>query len=478
MKNAVEMKNVSYSYQTMTNKKQVLDNIDFSLEYGKIALIAGGSGVGKSTLFYIMNGVIPNHYMGELEGEILVDGENIQGKSIGDISKKIGSIFQNAEEQIVQKYVKDEIAFGPENLGILESDIEKQVSFYSELFELNPTDVTTTLSGGQKQRLITASTFALDNDIIILDEPLANLDKKSAILLMNKLIELRDMGKAIAIIEHRLDMVMDYVDVVYHLCDCKLKKEISKKEFLESQINHLSDICPSYEKKDQLFEVKNLSHTYGENPVLSNLDFSILKGERVLILGDNGCGKSTLSKIIGRLIKQDSGEVLQYLDPKLGHKKGRKKWFEKVSYVFQNPNYQLFMPSVLDELLFSCHNKDYAEKMIELFELKPLLENHPHALSQGQKRKLSIATMMAVKPEVLILDEPTVGQDYDSLKKLINHINQIHMEENNTVITITHDIRCANALCDKVILMKDGKIVDIGGKELIQEYFNNYTDKN
>lgn len=472
MKNAIEMKNVSYSYHSYTGENKILENVNFALEYGKITLIAGGSGTGKSTLFYIMNGVIPNNYSGNLTGDIFVCDENIKEKTIGEISKKVGSVFQNAEEQIVQKYVKDEIAFGPENLGQSEEEIQTRIHSLCELLNLNPDDVTNTLSGGQKQRLVTAATLALHNDIIILDEPLANLDRQSSITLMEKLTELKNTGKAIAIIEHRLDMVVDYVDTIYNLQNGALTKETDKNVYLQHHVARLDDACPPKLDSETLLDLKNISYQIKEQPIITDMSFTIQRGDRVLILGDNGCGKTTITKILARLLRQNTGEISQNIDSTLGKIKGSKKWFKKVSYVFQNPNYQLFMPTAKSELLFACHSESYAKKISDMFELEPLLDFHPHALSQGQKRKLSIATMMATKPEVLILDEPTVGQDYESLKSLVNNINQIHMEENNTIITITHDIRCAKALCDKVILMKDGSVLKVGGKELIENYFS------
>ncbi len=473
MNHAIEFNNVSYSYHSTLGDNQVLDHVNLTLEYGEITLIAGGSGAGKSTLFHIMNGVIPNYYSGNLSGDVLICNENISGKSIGDISKRVGSVFQNAEEQIVQKYVKDEIAFGPENLGLSENEIEHNIEFYSELLNLNPESITTTLSGGEKQRLVTAATLALNTDIIILDEPLANLDKKSAIILMEKLTELKRMNKAIAIVEHRLDMVIDYVDTIYNLHDGHLTKEIDKQDFLQNHITRLNDICPMHTNQDTLLELKDIYYSIHNTRILEDIHCHIQKGERVVILGDNGGGKTTLTKLIARLLKQDKGVITQSIHPKLRARKGTKAWFEKVAYVFQNPNYQLFMPTVEDELLYAAYDEAYAQKISDLFGLEPLLDCHPHTLSQGQKRKLSIATMMALKPELLILVEPNVWQDYESLKTLVNNINTVHMEEQNTIITITHDIRCAEALCDKAIIIEHGKIVKIGGKELINAYFMN-----
>jgi energy-coupling factor transport system ATP-binding protein len=193
----------------------------------------------------------------------------------------------------------------------------------------------------------------------------------------------------------------------------------------------------------------------------------------VVLLGENGCGKTTLMRLIARLNKPTGGKILQGIDPKLKQKtKGSKAWFKKVGVIYQNPDYQLFMPTVQKEIEFAAVSKEYAERMIELFSLRLIRDRHPQSLSEGQKRRVSIAAVMAAKPELLLLDEPTVGQDYKGLCDLVEILNTLHKETGNTMITVTHDKRCVTALCDKAIIISNGKVQEQGGKPLAESYFN------
>jgi energy-coupling factor transport system ATP-binding protein len=178
-------------------------------------------------------------------------------------------------------------------------------------------------------------------------------------------------------------------------------------------------------------------------------------------------------RLIARLNKPTGGKIIQSLDPKLKQKvKGSKAWFKKVGVVYQNPDYQLFMPTVWQEIEFAATSKEYAERMIVLFNLQHLRDRHPQSLSEGQKRRVSIAAVMAAKPELLLLDEPTVGQDYNGLCDLVDILNTLHRETGNTMITVTHDKRCVSALCDKAIIICGGKVSSLGGKPLAESYFN------
>ncbi len=468
---AISLKNVSFSYNN-TASSRVLSNVNLDLYYGKITLIAGASGQGKSTLFHIMNGVVPNSIKGNLTGEVLINGKNISKLNIGQIARNVGSVLQNAELQIIHPIVKEEIAFGLENMSVPSDDMHSIIDNACSDMSLNKEDKTLHLSGGEKQRLITATTLALNSKIIILDEPLANLDKPASILLLQKLKYLKDNGYAIIIIEHRLDMVIDYVNELYHVANESVIKVDNHHEYILSSSVKIQDICPEKERKDVLFDIKDLTYTVRNKTIIDNLNLTIYKGERVVILGDNGQGKSTFTKLLARLIKASGGSISQNLNVKFPKEKGNKQWFKEVAYVYQNPNYQLFMATVEDEILFSAHSVDYAQKIVDMFEIEPLLDRHPHSLSEGQKRKIGVATMLSMKPQVIIFDEPTVGQDYTSLNNLVHIINTIHQEENNTILTITHDIRCAEALADKVIIIEKGKISKVGGKELVKQYFN------
>ena len=467
--NAVELKQVNFSYDGQT---KILENTDFTAEYGEVTLLSGHSGEGKSTLMYIVSGIIPNVNYGELSGEVRIAGEDIKGKKLGYICRKVGVVLQNADEQIIQKIVEDEIAFGCENLAFPPEKIQKQIDIVCDLMKLNPQWKCRTLSGGQKQRLITASTLAMGQKIIILDEPLANLDKDGAAMLMGTLRSLAKAGYCIIVIEHRLDMVLPFVDTVWHIGNKTVRKVENKQEYLVQQTAKIEDSCRIYAEQSSIFALKNVKFSVKDREILKDITLEIPKGGRTVFLGENGCGKTTLMRLIARLYKPTGGSITQYIDEKFKQKpKGSKAWYKKVGVVYQNPDYQLFMPTVRQEISFGAKSEEYAAEIAELFGVKHLWERHPQSLSEGQKRRVSIAAVAACEPEVLLLDEPTVGQDYDGLCALVEILNKLHMQSGNTMITITHDVRCAEALCDRAYLIADGIVAKRGGKALVREYF-------
>ncbi len=465
---AIELKDITFSYDNETN---IFEDASLNIEYGEVTLVSGHSGDGKSTLMYIISGVIPNVTEGHLKGKVYVDGEDIEGKKLGHISRKVGIVLQNADSQIVYKNVEDEIAFGCENLNFAPERIEKQIDTVCKLMKLNKKDETRTLSGGQKQRLITASTLAMGQKIIILDEPLANLDKDGARLLMTTLRSLAKAGYAVIVIEHRLDMVLPYVDKVFHVGDKKIVEIHDKDTYLNQQTKKIEDICPPYEEKGNIFSLKNVSFSVKKKEILKDITFDVPNEGRIVLLGENGCGKTTLMRLVARLYKPDNGQIEQFISDKFKGKRGSKKWYKTVGVVYQNPDYQLFMNTVEKEIKFSAESDEYAEKIIDLFKLRHLIARHPQSLSEGQKRRVSIAAVLSSNPKVLLLDEPTVGQDYEGLKDMVNILNDIHNETHNTMITVTHDVRCAESLCDKAFLIENGTVSKSGGKEIVREYF-------
>ena len=467
--NAIELKQVNFSYD---GKTKILENTDFTAEYGEVTLLSGHSGEGKSTLMYIVSGIIPNVNYGELSGEVLVGGESIKGRKMGDICRKVGVVLQNADEQIIQKIVEDEIAFGCENLAFPPEKIRKQIEIVCNLMKLDTNWKCRTLSGGQKQRLITASTLAMGQKIVILDEPLANLDKDGAAMLMGTLRSLAKAGYCIVVIEHRLDMVLPFVDTVWHIGDKTVRKVENRQEYLVQQTAKIEDSCRICVGQSPIFTLKNVKFSVKDREILKDITLEIPKGGRTVFLGENGCGKTTLMRLIARLYKPTGGNITQYIDEKFKQKrKGGKAWYKKVGVVYQNPDYQLFMPTVRQEISFGAKSEGYAAEIAELFGVRHLWERHPQSLSEGQKRRVSIAAVAACDPEVLLLDEPTVGQDYDGLCALVEILNKLHIQSGNTMITITHDVRCAEALCDRAYLIADGAVKKSGGKELVREYF-------
>lgn len=468
MKQAIKVNNLSFKY----NEDYILKDINISIDEGEFVLLTGGSGEGKSTLIYLLSGIIPNLIYGTVEGEIFIDNENILNQRVNEICKKVGIVLQNADNQIIEKYVEDELAFGGENIGLKPDVIKQKISLISGLFNLDKKAICRKLSGGQKQKLITGSTLLMGQKIIILDEPLANLDEESSIELVRILQALTKKKYTIIVAEHRLDLIMPYVTKLLKVED-KSVREYKKDEYNKRELSNI--IKPNIDKitrKTPLFLFKNVSYCIKKQTILENLNFEINKGEKVLLLGENGIGKTTLMRIIGNLNKY-KGEYVSFLkDNNKILNKPSKAWFKKVGVVYQNPNYQLFMKTVKEEVYFNAYSKEYAQYVISLFELENLLNRHPQSLSEGQKRKLSIAAILAMKPEVLLLDEPTVGQDFNSLKRLVEILNLIHQQTGNTMITITHDKRCAEALSERVLLLKNKNTLVEGDNSLIKTYFH------
>ncbi len=467
--NAIELKNVSFSYD---GNLQILENVNIALNYGEVNLVSGHSGEGKSTLLYIISGIIPNFTDGSLSGEVLINGEEIKGKRLGEVCRKVGVVLQNVDEQIIQKTVEDEIAFGCENLAFSPEKISKQIDTVCRLMKLEKSWQSRKLSGGQKQRLITASTLAMGQKIVILDEPLANLDTAGAEMLMSTLKSLAKAGYCIIVIEHRLDVVLPFVDKVFHVGNKSVNEITDRENYLKEQSTEIEDTCSTFSDTLPVFSLSDVAFSVKEREILKGVTFDILKGSRTVLLGENGCGKTTLLRLISRLEKPTRGVIMQNIDDKFGQKsKQSKKWYQKVGVVYQNPDYQLFMPTVEKEIKFGAKSPEYADEIGEKFGIKHLYARHPQSLSEGQKRRVSIAAVVATNPEVLILDEPTVGQDYKGLCEMVEVLNRIHEETHNTMITVTHDKRCAAALCDRSVWIKGGKTYQTGAKELVDAFF-------
>jgi energy-coupling factor transporter ATP-binding protein EcfA2 len=447
---AIEFRDFSFRYAGAPSA--VLSNLSLRVDYGEFVLLSGDSGSGKSTLLASLIGSIPHIYGGESSGALFVCGREVSHERIAARARLIGSVLQDADSQIVHARVEDEIAFGCENLGVDPAEIETRVESAARSMRLRRELFTRTLSGGQKQRLITASTLAMDRKILLLDEPLANLDGEGAKFLLETLRELARKGCAVLLAEHRLDAVLPYADRRLHLVSGACEEERKKPQHKKPQ--HKRDgsfVSPA--PGDAVLEVRNVSYRVAGREILRDLSFDVLRGERLVIFGENGCGKTTLLRVLARLAKPTTGEVTQRIAPSLGQK-ASPQWFKRVGYVYQNPNYQLFMPTVLEEIAYQAENEAEARRYAELFGLSELLGRHPHSLSEGQKRKLSVAAVCAMRPDVLLLDEPTVGQDGASLERMAKVIGSMNRERGVTIVTVTHDHRFAAAIADRTLHMK------------------------
>lgn len=462
---AIRLKEVSFKYDGA--KENVLENINLTVEYGETVLLSGVSGEGKSTLLSIINGVIPFVNSGEFSGSVEIDGKDVTKLKISERSKLIGTVLQNADEQIIYDLVNEEIAFGCENLNIASEEIDRRIERFTTLMQIEKNAKTKTLSGGQKQRLITASTLAMEQKIIILDEPLANLDTHTAHILLKALRNLANSGYAVLIVEHRLDVVKNYID--------KVMRIENKQLFTSTDINDLNSGIKTIPHADGslpgevLIKGEKLFFAAGDRNIIDGLDIEIRAGERIVLLGENGCGKTTLMRMLARLNKPYDGMLSQTITKS---KKANSKWFSKVGYVYQNPVYQLFMPTLLSEISFKAKSEKIAREMINAFGLSGLEQRHPQSLSEGQKRRASIAAVCASEPTILFLDEPTVGQDYKNLCKTVETVNKINKNLGTAIVTVTHDKRCAGALADRVLIMENGKISRQGDYRLANEFLD------
>ncbi len=470
MNNVIEFRDVSLSYD---GKEAVLLHASFALEEGKMALFSGPSGCGKSTIGKLISGIIPEVVKGEMVGKILIRGEETFGKGVATISKMVATVLQDVDSQIVNTIVEDELAFGMENFAIPQDEIQERTKALAKRFKLDLRSDTKTLSGGQKQKLVIASALAMGQRIILLDEPLCNLDKESAVNLLELLRNLTREGYTVVLFEHRLDIVLPFVDAVYCIKNKRVERIEDIVSFREIENRSVLAAGKNLSTERKLLSASGLTFSKQGKTILKECSLTLKAGEKVLLLGENGCGKTTLLRCLAKLERIKKGRIHQLIDPSLGQgRRGSRKYYRKVGVIYQNPNYQLFMSSVEQEVLFGAIEESYGRKMMELFNLTSLSHRHPHALSEGQKRRLAIASVMASRPEIVLLDEPTVGQDGLNLQTIVNGLLRIHEETGNTMLTITHDRRVVEALSDRVMILRDGRIAEEGGVELAKRFFS------
>lgn len=449
----------------------ILHKVSMTLNYGELVILAGLSGEGKSTLLTSCNGVIPNFTPADQEGDILVNGESIFGKPIADIARTVGSVLQNAENQIVHGRVEDEIAFACENLCFPPEEISRRIEKTAGWMDLALDAETASLSGGQKQRLITATTLAMGQKILLLDEPLANLDQASAHRLLRTLRQLADSGYAVLLCEHRLDTAMPYADRALWVSGGRLR-QLGAGELPDCTFTGEASVPSTGE---ELLRLDHISYTAGGRSILQGINLTIHQGERLVILGENGCGKTTLLRLMARLLRPTEGTYEQRILQNRG-RKVRPDWFRQVGMVYQNPNYQLFMPTVAQEVFFQAEDRAWAETMLKVFDLEPLAQRHPHSLSEGQKRRLTIAAVLAAKPKLLLLDEPTVGQDSRGLETILTNLGTLRKTTGCAQVVVTHDRRCAKKMADRFLWMKNGTVFRLGDASVCDAYFDSLVE--
>ena len=532
----IKLTNFSFSYD---GKNKILKNISLKINKGERILVLGPSGCGKSTLTLCLNGIIPQLIKGKVEGTILVKGMSAADTPISSLSQHIGIVFQDPESQFCMLTVKDEIAFGLENLMIARKNMEEKIKSSLEKVDLLPYYewMLNRLSGGMKQRVSLASLLAMDQEILIFDEPTSNLDPKGT-REVSEIITKLPKDKTLIIIEHKLDEFIDIFDrillidnrgrvvafdytkefflnyqqqikkmgvwipqiskYIYKLYKSGIKldnfplnKEEAKKAFekntnirqqsfavLKQEIS--KDICRpagSYKgscNPDQcIVKVENLCHKFRQSNkyALENINFTVNKGDFLGIVGNNGSGKTTLAKLIISLYPTKLPSKITIYNPHSFEYRAAKKdeILELIGFVFQNPEHQFVEDSVYREIAYGlkargCDALSISKKtdeMLKIMGLEKLKDTNPFNLSQGQKRKLSVASILVMDHEIVILDEPTFGLDYITTTNLMNLLVRLN-KKGTTVIIITHDMNIIFKYTRNLLVLKNGNLAFSG----------------
>ncbi|PKG22511.1 ABC transporter ATP-binding protein [Niallia nealsonii] len=483
-------KNLSVRF--FNQKKKVLDNISVSVQEGEKVLILGPSGCGKSTLLSVLAGIIPEHIEAEVSGEVTR-------------KKQVGVMFQDPDAQFCMKHVNEEIAFSLENRKIPREKMDEEISKALKMvgLSIDPATPIQELSGGMKQRLALACLLALEPEVLFFDEPTAQIDPASRKEIFELLYETSKRTKQTMIfVEHVLDGCIEWMDRLIlldknsHIIAEGIPAEIllSHKEEMEeagiwrpkvypfkweevvqNPLHTLNkELMHRYESRklragckkaeiESIIVKENATLAYKKTAILNNINGSILRGEWVAIVGKNGSGKSTFLKALANLIKLKSGDIL--IKGKSVSRWKDKDLYRMLGFVFQNPELQFINDTVFEEVAFSARQHDWKEEdiaakttmLLKEFGLAEYINLHPFMLSFGQKRRLSVATMLLLDQDILLLDEPTFGQDEKSANQLLRLLKR-RQQEGTTIVMVTHDMDIVDQYADRVILFEDKQI--------------------
>lgn len=484
------VKDLSFRYHTRTTT--AIRNINLSLEPGQIMLLAGSSGCGKTTLMRCINGLIPHAYQGTMTGEVLIHGQPVTGMGLSEISKNVGTLLQDPERQILGTYVLNEVCFGLESLGMPRKEmlpIAHRALERLHILHLKDKETFFT-SGGEKQKVALAGVLAMEPNILLLDEPLASLDPASAHEALLAFRELADEGFSIMIVEHRVEDVlsikpekvvyMDDGEITYSgdiagLLDAvdysriKLPADVIARRAKGKAHKVFVPTVPELEPESQaLVSFQDVRFQYKEDTpeVLHGINLDVRAGEVIAILGHNGSGKTTMVKHALGLLKPTSGKVLlEGVDSK---KSTIATAAKTIGYVFQSPTQMLFAPTVREELAYGPQNLGFPKEQveenvdwaIETVHLEEELPTPPLALSFGQQKRVSIASVLSMRSRVLMMDEPTAGQDYWNYQSFMDTILQTPGFD--AIIFITHDLDLALIYANRVVVLYGGEIVADG----------------
>ncbi len=528
----IEFKDFSFRYKSQT--EPTLKNINLTINKGEKVLLLGPSGCGKSTLANCINGIVPFSYKGEIKGSCKIAGVETSTSSIFKLSSVVGTVLQDSDAQFVGLSVGEDIAYALENNMVPRATMLEKVDKAAKMVHIEDhiNSVPYNLSGGQKQRVSLAGIMHDDVQILLFDEPLAALDPQMG----NQAIELideikKENDKTVLIIEHRLeDVLYRPVDRIILMNDgeiiedttpdkllcsgklhengireplylsalkmagCQFSEEDHPSDIFSMKLDKYKDQLVSYfnevktnkkEVSDEvLLDVRNVSYIYKNHSkkVLDDVSFKIHKGEKIAIIGKNGAGKSTVAKMICGVVRPLDGEI--YINGENYLKFSIKEIGQKIGYVMQNPNQMLVKDIIKDEVALglTLHGLSQEEidsrieEALKMCELWPMRNWPVGVVSYGQKKRITIASILAMKPDIIILDEPTAGQDYKVYTEIMSFLEDLNKNYGITILFITHDMHLAIEYTDRAIVFAEGKCVGddsvykiLSNNEIIEE---------
>lgn len=462
-----------FEFQYSQESTPTLRKVSGNIPAGRCVVLCGGSGCGKSTLLRCLNGLIPQFYEGELKGFCRLDGHDTADLSIGEIGELAASVFQDPRSQFFTVNSSNEVAFGLENHGLPQEKIRNRVDEAFRTFHLEHLKNRNVyeLSSGERQLISILSAWAMDTDIFLLDEPTANLDFAATQQLKNILLKLKKQGKTLLLSEHRLYYLADIADEYWIMANGEIKHKYTAekaKSLSPLQLHTLSlrtldleqitvsERPPQPENMPQALSVSDLRYEYGRKnrAILSDVNFSVCTHEIVGLVGANGCGKTTLGKLIAGLYHSTAGEISLF-----GKAQKPKQLQKQVLFIMQEAEFQFFTNSVLHELQYghkiTAEFEKKTETLLKSMDMWECRDRHPFSLSGGQMQRLTLMMAYLSDKPIVILDEPTAGQDAESLKRCAELIREMGKEK--TVLIITHDLELIADACDRCIGLCDGQ---------------------